>query len=251
MADVPILSPVRVNDEAAGKRRRLRRELFGSDDPDVLGFFALSARGYVELDVLTLLETLVSTPLNVGVVNENILALLTRDEAEALLGVEELHGTCCQLLLFSIGEQARLAVSSLTSVLQILPNCRAAANLLDRMGAWRARRRTPNMPDTRIWSRRTSFKNPFGTSAKILSLGIVPHRSLHRIALVHIPHSKDARLESAPLFRWITRFVGDLAGQVTPVRPAADRTGVRVHLVGSGIRGPSAHLAPRRHAHSN
>lgn len=164
MADVPILSPVRVNDEAAGKRRRLRRELLGSDDPDVLGFLALSARGDVEFDVLTLFETLVSTPLNIGVVNENILALLTRDEAEALLGVEELHGTCCQLLLFSIGEQARLAVSSVPSVLQILPNCRAAANLLDRMGAWRAQRRAPKSRDTRVRARRTSFKYPGGCS---------------------------------------------------------------------------------------
>lgn len=34
--------------------------------------------------------------------HEDILALLTRDEAEALLGIEELYGTCCQLLLFSL-----------------------------------------------------------------------------------------------------------------------------------------------------
>jgi hypothetical protein len=39
--------------------------------------------------------------LNVGVVNENVFATLTRYESEALLGIEELHGTCSQLSLIS------------------------------------------------------------------------------------------------------------------------------------------------------
>jgi hypothetical protein len=34
--------------------------------------------------------------LEVGEVDEHIVALLTGNEAEALLGVEELHGTCSQ-----------------------------------------------------------------------------------------------------------------------------------------------------------
>ena len=63
-------------------------------------------------DALALFEARVSTSLNVRVVDEDILALLTRDEAEALLGVEELHGSSCQLLLFSTGERARLAIST-------------------------------------------------------------------------------------------------------------------------------------------
>jgi hypothetical protein len=35
-------------------------------------------------------------------VDEHVVALLTGDEAETLLGVEELHGTCSQLILFSL-----------------------------------------------------------------------------------------------------------------------------------------------------
>ena len=71
------------------------------DDSNVLRFLALPAGSDVELDALTLVEALVALTDDVGEVDEHIVALLTRDEAEALLCVEELHGTCSQELLFS------------------------------------------------------------------------------------------------------------------------------------------------------
>ncbi len=64
-------------------------------------FLALTAGSNVELDTLALLQRLVAVTLNVGVVNENVFATLTRYESEALLGIEELHGTCSQLSLIS------------------------------------------------------------------------------------------------------------------------------------------------------
>ena len=74
------------------------------DDSNVLRFLALPAGSDVELDALTFVEALVALALDVGEVDEHIVALLTRDEAEALLGVEELHGTCSQetALLFEM-----------------------------------------------------------------------------------------------------------------------------------------------------
>src|SRR2546430_1106204 len=48
-----------------------------------------------------LLQGLVAGALDVGVVHEDVVALLARNEAEALLSIEELHGTCCQRILFS------------------------------------------------------------------------------------------------------------------------------------------------------
>ena len=44
--------------------------------------------------LLALVEGLVAVALDVGEVDEHVVALLAGDEAEALLGVEELHGTC-------------------------------------------------------------------------------------------------------------------------------------------------------------
>src|SRR5690554_164767 len=76
-------------------RRLPTRGTPGSDGPDVLGFLALATRSHVELDLLTLFESLVASPLDVGEVNEDVVALLTRDEAVALLVVEELHGSSC------------------------------------------------------------------------------------------------------------------------------------------------------------
>ena len=64
-------------------------------------FLALSAGSNVELDTLALLQRLVAVTLNVGVVNEDVFATLARNESEALLGIEELHGTCSQLSLIS------------------------------------------------------------------------------------------------------------------------------------------------------
>src|SRR5206468_5917626 len=70
--------------------------------PDVLCFLPLAAGGDVELDVLALAQRLVAGALDVGVVHENVVASIARDEAVTLLRVEELDRTCRrQLILFS------------------------------------------------------------------------------------------------------------------------------------------------------
>lgn len=66
-----------------------------SDHTDILGFFALLARDHVELDVLTLVEVLVAITLDAGEMNENVITLLARDEAEALFCIEKLNCTLC------------------------------------------------------------------------------------------------------------------------------------------------------------
>ncbi len=48
-----------------------------SDSANVLRFFALAAGSNVELDLLSLGQRLVTVSLNVGVVDENIVTLLT------------------------------------------------------------------------------------------------------------------------------------------------------------------------------
>ena len=73
-----------------------------SDHSDVLRFLTLAAGSNVELDALTLVERLVARSLDAGEVDEHVVALLTGDEAETLFGVEELHGACSQLILFSL-----------------------------------------------------------------------------------------------------------------------------------------------------
>jgi MerR family transcriptional regulator, copper efflux regulator len=64
-----------------------------SDGADVLGLFALAAGSDVELDDLTLAERLVARALNLGVVDEYVVTLLTRDKAETLVDIEELNCT--------------------------------------------------------------------------------------------------------------------------------------------------------------
>jgi hypothetical protein len=72
-----------------------------SDDADVLRFLTLATGGDVEFDALPLVEGPVAVPLDVRVVHENVVAAFARDEAEALLGIEELHSSSCHRLLFS------------------------------------------------------------------------------------------------------------------------------------------------------
>ena len=96
----PALRPVRLNatsrrqdadgSDAWTTRSRLifRRRTFWARRPCV--------RGDVELDCLTLFEGLVAVALDVGVMNEDVLVSLARDEAVTLLGVEELDGALCQ-----------------------------------------------------------------------------------------------------------------------------------------------------------
>jgi len=63
---------------------------------NVLCFFSLAAGSDVELDVLTLAERLVSVSLDIRIMDEYVIALLTRDEAEALLGIEKLYSSSSQ-----------------------------------------------------------------------------------------------------------------------------------------------------------
>src|SRR5690606_25537165 len=55
----------------------------------------------LELHTLSLFEGPVSTAFDVREVHEDVVCAFTCDEAEALLGVEPLDGTCCHLSLFS------------------------------------------------------------------------------------------------------------------------------------------------------
>ena len=54
---------------------------------------AVLAGGDVKLDSLALVQGLEAVHLNLGVVDEQIVAVLTRDEAVALVGVEPLNST--------------------------------------------------------------------------------------------------------------------------------------------------------------
>src|SRR5689334_170008 len=64
-----------------------------SERADVLRLRALRTLGYVELDLLVLVEGLVALRLDGRVVNEDVVAaVLLGDEAEALLSVEPLNG---------------------------------------------------------------------------------------------------------------------------------------------------------------
>src|SRR5262249_7677580 len=78
----------------------------GHSEPDssnALRFLARAARGHVELNVLSLAQWLVARALDVGVVDEDVVAAVTADESEALLGVEELHSAgsqCISLLMY-------------------------------------------------------------------------------------------------------------------------------------------------------
>ena len=56
-----------------------------SDGSDVLGFLALSAGADVELHLLALFQRAVAAALDVRIVDEDIVTLLTGYEAEALL----------------------------------------------------------------------------------------------------------------------------------------------------------------------
>ena len=72
----------------------------GSDGPNVQGLGALAAGADLEIDDLTLLEGLVARDVDVGVVNEDVLAVFTGDEAISLVGVEELDGALWHSVAF-------------------------------------------------------------------------------------------------------------------------------------------------------
>src|SRR5690349_24908814 len=71
-----------------------------SERADVLRLRALRTLGYVELDLLVLVEGLVPLRLDRRVVDEDVVAaVLLGDEAEALLGVEPLDGALSHALV--------------------------------------------------------------------------------------------------------------------------------------------------------
>src|SRR5271165_6303201 len=87
----------RTRRRAAGSSRRpFSTTVYRSEWADVLRLFTLAARSHVELDLLPFTQGLVAAPLNVRVVDEHVVPILSRDEAVALLGVEKLHCSSSQ-----------------------------------------------------------------------------------------------------------------------------------------------------------
>src|SRR6476646_1608095 len=77
-----------------------RSSLSRSERADVLRLRALRALGDVELDLLVLVQRLVAVGLDGRVVHEDVVAaVLLRNEAETLLGVEPLHGALSHVLV--------------------------------------------------------------------------------------------------------------------------------------------------------
>src|SRR5207249_4832069 len=76
----------------------------------------LPGLNHVELDALSFVEGAVAAALDVRVVDKHIVALLTSDEAEALLGIEEFYGAYSQLILFSERGTTRAVVSGLVTL---------------------------------------------------------------------------------------------------------------------------------------
>src|SRR3954468_210152 len=74
----------------------------GSERADVLRLRALLALGDVELHLLILVEAAEAARRDRGEVGEDVGAAVVRaDEAEALVGVEPLHGTCSHVCSFA------------------------------------------------------------------------------------------------------------------------------------------------------
>ena len=78
-----------------------------SDDAHVLSFDALPALCGVELDPLAFFERLVASRLDRREVNEHVVTLLLRDEAEAFIGIEELDSALCHQCSFLIATDRR------------------------------------------------------------------------------------------------------------------------------------------------
>jgi hypothetical protein len=58
---------------------------------DVRGLEALGSLGHFEFNSLAIVQRLIAISLNGGEMDENVLAALALDEAEALAGIEPLH----------------------------------------------------------------------------------------------------------------------------------------------------------------
>ena len=85
-----------------------------SDGPHVLGFFTFTTRCHVEFDGLTFVEGLVPLTFDVGVVNEDVVSFLTRDETVAFFAVEKLHCALHIHTLFHEIEGANVTTSPFT-----------------------------------------------------------------------------------------------------------------------------------------
>src|ERR1700677_4898536 len=83
------LKVLRSSTHSAQKRRLI------SDNANVLGFLALFSGRSVELDELTLFEALVAVALDIGEMDEDVITLLARDEAEALFCIKKFHCSLC------------------------------------------------------------------------------------------------------------------------------------------------------------
>src|SRR5712692_4501717 len=69
---------------------------YTSDRADVLGLRSLLPLGRVEFDLLVLIQRPVAGARDRGEVDEHVRRpVIGGDEAEALIGVEPLHGACC------------------------------------------------------------------------------------------------------------------------------------------------------------
>jgi len=72
-----------------------------SNDTYVAGLVALATRADLEFDGLAFLKRpFVVSALDIGAVDEEVIAVFSGDEAEALAGVEEFHGSFCQCSSF-------------------------------------------------------------------------------------------------------------------------------------------------------
>src|SRR5689334_18631976 len=93
-------------------RRGPGRVIRRSDGSNVLRLRALGALRHVELDLLVLVEGLVALRLDRRVVHEDVVAaVLLRNEAETLLGVEPLHGALSHVLVTPVTSE-RQAVTA-------------------------------------------------------------------------------------------------------------------------------------------
>src|SRR5919199_736492 len=84
-------------DEARSPQREPGLGAERSGGADRVGLRTLLALDDLEGDPLALVEALVAVHLDGRVVDEDVLAAVDGDEAEALLGVEPLHGALCHV----------------------------------------------------------------------------------------------------------------------------------------------------------
>src|SRR3954452_9319612 len=87
-----------------------------SDHRDFEGLVALATLAHFELHRLTLFERAVAIAFDVGEVHEHVGTALSRNEAIALLGVEELHGAGSHLPVLQIAFMPNDLLGSRTKI---------------------------------------------------------------------------------------------------------------------------------------